>query len=94
MGVEFSLGLATASLPSLRPIITWQGVRPFTSEGSHGPGVGTHSKSRRNPRSSGYTQDCPMGIELSVSKNQTIIKTSIVDVELGASESTERIITT
>ena len=95
MAIEFSLGLITGSLSSLRPIITWKGVGLFGSERSHYPNTGAHSKSRRNPRGSGYTQqDCPMGIELSVSRDQKIIKTTIVDMEFGANESTERIIPT
>ncbi|KAF2188868.1 hypothetical protein K469DRAFT_72342 [Zopfia rhizophila CBS 207.26] len=95
MGVEFSFGLTTGSLSSLRPIIAWKGVGLFSSERSRYPDTGTHSKSRRNPCSNGYTQqDCPVGIELSMSKDQRIIRTTVVDVEFGASESTERIIET
>lgn len=95
MAIEFSLGLITGSLSSLRPIITWKGVGLFSSEQSRYPHTGAHSKSHRNPRSSGYTQqDRPVGIELSVSKDQRIIKTTIVDMEFGVNESTERIIPT
>jgi hypothetical protein len=95
MGIEFSLGLTTGSLSSLRPIISWKGVGIFSSARSRYPDTGTHSKSHRNPRSSGYTQqECPEGIELSVSKDHRIAKTTVVDVEFGANESTERIIPT
>jgi len=95
MAVEFSLGLTTGSLSSLRPIITWKGVGLFGSERSRYPDTGSLSKSHCNPHSNGDTeQGCLVEIELSVPSDQRIIKTTVVDVELGASESTERIITT
>ena len=94
MATEFSLGLVTGSLSSLRPLITLKGVGLFSTKRLTYPDdTKTHSKSRRNPLSNGYTKhDCPRGIELSVPKDQRITKTTVVDMEFGASESTERII--
>ncbi|KAH7346039.1 hypothetical protein BKA66DRAFT_478287 [Pyrenochaeta sp. MPI-SDFR-AT-0127] len=95
LSIELSLGLVTGSLSSLRPIITWNGVGLFSSERSRYPDTGTHSKSHRNPRSNGYAQhDSQRGIELSAPKDRRIIKATIVDMEFGAGESTEHIITT
>ena len=86
MAVEYSLSLATGSLSSLRPIITWKGVKIFNSEPAYGKYGATshHSHSNR-----GFVQEPQEPLP----PNHRIMKKTTIDVELTSSESTEHIIT-
>lgn len=94
MSVEYSLGFSAGSLSSLRPMIRWKGLGLFSTKHSSNPPYGTHSGSRRNPRSSGYArQDCEAAIKLStISGHERALKNAVVAAELEGSESTEQII--
>ncbi|KAH7049470.1 hypothetical protein B0J12DRAFT_719378 [Macrophomina phaseolina] len=94
MSVEYSLGFSAGSLSSLRPMIRWKGLGLFSTKNSSNPPYGTHSGSRRNPRSSGYArQDCEAAIKLStISGHERALKNAVVAAELEGSESTEQII--